>query len=107
MDVSGLPVLQEDDLAEVLEELRSTEAKWKSIGIHLKLRSIVVFGRDWKRTQRWYWRMQPANANCMAKKQESNLEIIGRGSQEVISKLWRQSERHREDWKSYPAATQV
>lgn len=30
-------VLQEDDLAEVYEELHGTEAKWKSIGIHLKL----------------------------------------------------------------------
>ena len=34
MDDSGL---QEDDLAEVYEELHGTEAKWKSIGIHLKL----------------------------------------------------------------------
>ena len=33
----GLPVLQEGDLAEVLEELHGTEAKWKNIGIHLKL----------------------------------------------------------------------
>lgn len=37
MDDSGLPILQEADLAEVLEELYGTEAKWKSIGIHLKL----------------------------------------------------------------------
>ena len=34
---NGLHVLQEDDLAEVYEELHGTEAKWKSIGIHLKL----------------------------------------------------------------------
>ena len=37
MDDSGLPILQEDDLAEVYEELYGTEAKWKSIGIHLRL----------------------------------------------------------------------
>ena len=37
MDINGLRVLQEDDLPEVYEELHGTEAKWKSIGIHLKL----------------------------------------------------------------------
>ena len=48
---SGHSILNEDDdLAEVLEELHGTEAKWKSIGIHLKLplSCLEEIGKEYK-----------------------------------------------------------